>query len=126
MKPLKLEIKGQEIKAPCLKVGNMLWAHINGRTVVYESEKSRSSKRQHQVGDPKKIKTPMPGKIIKVLCKPGDKVSKDQTLVVMEAMKMEYSLKSFMNGTVEKVHAVTGSQVELGDLLVEMSGEKNV
>jgi biotin carboxyl carrier protein len=130
MKKLRLEINGQEMQAICLKVGNTLWAHINGRTVVYESEKSRSSKRQTQVGDPKKIKTPMPGKIIKVLCQPGDQVKKDQTLVVMEAMKMEYSLKSFIDGQVEKVHATTGAQVGLGELLVEMSseasGEKNV
>lgn len=122
MKTLRLEIQGQVVEAQCLKVGSTLWAHINGRTVVYESEKARSSKRRQQVDDPKKIKTPMPGKIIKVNCKPGDTVTKDQTLVVMEAMKMEYSLKSFIDGKVEKVMAKAGAQVTLGELLVELSG----
>lgn len=120
MKTLRLDVGGQEIVAPCLKVGNTLWAHIHGRTVVYESEKARSNKRQQQADDPNKIKSPMPGKIIKVLCKEGDSVQKDQTLVVMEAMKMEYALKSFIDGKVKKVSCSAGAQVSLGELLVEL------
>lgn len=120
MKTIKMEIDGQELQAPCIKVGNTLWAHLNGRTIVYESEKARSSQRKEQMDDPHKIKSPMPGKIIKVLCQPGDKVTKNQTLVAMEAMKMEYALKSFIDGKVKKVTAVAGAQVSLGELLVEL------
>lgn len=120
MKTLRVDVGGQEFVAPCLKVGNTLWVHLNGRTIVYESEKSRSGKRQQQADDPHKIKSPMPGKIIKVLCKEGDSVKKDQTLVVMEAMKMEYALKSFIEGKVKKVSCGAGAQVSLGELLVEL------
>jgi acetyl/propionyl-CoA carboxylase alpha subunit len=123
MKTIKAEINGEMIEAVALKVGNTLWAHINGRTVVYESQKARSSKREQHAADPGKIKTPMPGKIIKVMCAAGDKVKKEQTLVVMEAMKMEYSLKSFIDGKVEKVNCAAGDQVGVGQLLVELSGE---
>ncbi len=97
-----------------------MWAHVNGRTIVYEPEGAKSQKRKQLVEDPSKILAPMPGKIIKVLCKEGDKVSKDQTLVVMEAMKMEYSLKIHTAGTVKKLTAKAGAQAALGDLLVDV------
>ena len=120
MKTLRVDVGEQEISGPCLKVGQTLWAHINGRTVVYESEKTRSGKRQQLTDDPRTVKAPMPGKIIKVLCQPGDAVRKDQTLVAMEAMKMEYALKSHMDGKVKKVNCSAGGQVSLGQMLVEL------
>jgi len=101
----------------------MLWAHINGRTLVYEPESSRAQKRKQLVDNPGKITAPMPGKIIKVLCAEGDKVVKDQTLVVMEAMKMEYALKAHAAGTVRKLLTKAGAQASLGDLLVDLQVE---
>ena len=67
------------------------------------------------------LASPMPGKIVKVLVKAGDTVAEGQTLLVMEAMKMQNELKSAGAGTVAKVHVEEGATVETGAKLVEVT-----
>jgi pyruvate carboxylase subunit B len=62
----------------------------------------------------------MPGLVVRVSVKPGDRVEAGQGLVVMEAMKMENELRSSAAGTVRAVHAQPGSAVDKGALLVEL------
>jgi biotin carboxyl carrier protein len=123
MRTVSFEIDGKTVSGLVFKQGSVLWAHLNGRTLVYEPEGAKGQRKKHSVEDPSKIYAPMPGKIIKVLCKEGDAVSKDQTLVVMEAMKMEYSLKVHAAGKVKKLNAKPGAQAALGDLLVDVQME---
>jgi biotin carboxyl carrier protein len=67
---------------------------------------------------PQQIVAPMPGKITKLLVKPGDAVEARQGLVVVEAMKMENELRARAAGTVAEVRAVEGTTVEAGAILV--------
>jgi biotin carboxyl carrier protein len=60
----------------------------------------------------------MPGKVIKVLVSEGDTVAEGQVLVVLEAMKMEHSLRAPHGGTVRAIRASEGEQVEAGQVLV--------
>jgi biotin carboxyl carrier protein len=60
----------------------------------------------------------MPGKIVKVLVKPGDDVAARQGLVVVEAMKMENELRSPKDGRVSEVLVTEGVLVEAGRVLV--------
>ena len=60
---------------------------------------------------------PMPGKIVKVLVKPGDQVTARQGVVVIEAMKMENELRASRDGQVKDVHVAEGDLVEAGRLL---------
>ena len=62
----------------------------------------------------------MPGTVIKILAAPGDKVEHRQTLLVLEAMKMETPVVSPYDGTVRAVHVAEGDQVAGGTLLVEL------
>jgi len=64
------------------------------------------------------IRASMDGAIIDVLTHVGDAVSRGQTLVVLEAMKMEHQLKADTDGVVESVNASTGDQVKERQLLV--------
>ncbi len=61
---------------------------------------------------------PMPGSVVSVAVSVGDTVRKGQTLVVLEAMKMEHPIGSPEDGTVVDVHVAAGDQVERGALLV--------
>jgi biotin carboxyl carrier protein len=70
------------------------------------------------VDGPQRIAAPMPGKIVKLLVKPGDPVAPRQGLVVVEAMKMENELRAVAAGTVKEVRAVEGTTVEAGAILV--------
>jgi 3-methylcrotonyl-CoA carboxylase alpha subunit len=56
--------------------------------------------------------TPMPGKVVKVNVKPGDKVAKGDRLVVVEAMKMENSIVSPRDAVIEKVNVKQGHMVD--------------
>jgi len=66
----------------------------------------------------------MPGKIIQVSVAAGDTVSKGDTLIVMEAMKMEHSLAAAADGVVADVFFETGDQVEEGVLLIRLESEE--
>ncbi len=65
-------------------------------------------------------RAPLPGAVTKVLVNVGDVVAEGDGLVVLEAMKMEHTLRALGAGTVRAVHGAPGQQVDVGDLLVEM------
>jgi biotin carboxyl carrier protein len=67
---------------------------------------------------PQRIVAPMPGKIVRVGVSTGDAVRARQTVVVVEAMKMENELKANRDGVVGELRAVAGASVEAGALLV--------
>jgi 3-methylcrotonyl-CoA carboxylase alpha subunit len=62
--------------------------------------------------------SPMPGRVIAVEVREGDKVTKGQRLVTLEAMKMEHSLTAPFDGVVAELGAAAGAQVSEGDALV--------
>ena len=64
------------------------------------------------------VTAPMPGRVIRVLVKPGDDVAARQGLVVVEAMKMENELGSPKAGRVREVAVSEGMSIEAGRLLV--------
>jgi biotin carboxyl carrier protein len=69
-------------------------------------------------GSGQTLKAPLPGKITLVAVKPGDAVNRGDTLLVIEAMKMENELKAAAAGTVSEVHVAPGQAVNPGDVLV--------
>ncbi|MES2032799.1 MAG: acetyl/propionyl/methylcrotonyl-CoA carboxylase subunit alpha [Pseudomonadota bacterium] len=66
------------------------------------------------------ILSPMPGKIVSVSVKAGDTVVKGQTLLVLEAMKMEHALAAPFDGVVAELTAVAGGQVSEGVVLARL------
>src|SRR5437763_13236236 len=69
---------------------------------------------------PKKIKAPMPGKVVRIIAAEGTKVESGQGVIVIEAMKMQNELKSPKTGTVKKVLTSVGATVNAGDALAEI------
>jgi propionyl-CoA carboxylase alpha chain len=66
---------------------------------------------------------PMPGKVIDVRVEVGDRVEAGQTLVLLEAMKMEHPMQAPTAGIVTEVRVATGEQVENGALLLTLESE---
>lgn len=64
--------------------------------------------------------TQMPGKIVKLIHKVGDKVSKGETVLILEAMKMENEIKSGADGVIKVINVKEGQAVEAGFLMVEI------
>ena len=72
-----------------------------------------------------KLTAPMNGTIVEVPVVAGQTVKSGDVLVIMEAMKMEYSITAPFNGTVDEVFFATGDMVKDGDQLVELSNEND-
>jgi len=70
---------------------------------------------------PDQIIAPMPGIIVSFAFKVGDQVSAGQTVVVMEAMKMENNLVSPCNGKIRSLNVAVGNEVSQGQVLVELA-----
>ena len=68
-----------------------------------------------------KINAPMPGKIVDVKVKVGDAVKKGQTVLVLEAMKMENDIVAPEDGTVASINAAVGSAVEAGETIATLN-----
>jgi biotin carboxyl carrier protein len=67
------------------------------------------------------VKSPMPGRVVKILVAKGDTVRAGQGLVVLEAMKMENEVRAPAAGTVAAVHVTSGSAVEGSAVLVTLT-----
>lgn len=66
------------------------------------------------------ITAPMPGRIVKILKNAGDRVEKNQGVIIVEAMKMENELKVNNSGVVKTIYVKEGDTVEAGQKLVEV------
>jgi biotin carboxyl carrier protein len=73
---------------------------------------------------PQRIVAPMPGKVVRVLAAPGDAVQARQSVIVIEAMKMENELRAGRDGVVTELHAREGQSVEAGELLAVVAAAK--
>ncbi|EKD33938.1 MAG: hypothetical protein ACD_75C02535G0001 [uncultured bacterium] len=67
------------------------------------------------------MEAPTPGIIVKVLVDIGSTVTKNQPLVVMEAMKMESEVNSPVAGKIAEIHVAPGDAVQAADLLFTIS-----
>ena len=63
----------------------------------------------------------MPGKVVAVAVKAGDTVTRGQTLVTLEAMKMEHALAAAFDGVVESLSVTAGDQVSEGAVLARLA-----
>lgn len=68
-----------------------------------------------------KVNSPMPGNIIDIKVAAGDAVTNGQTLLILEAMKMENEIKAPCDGTVAGVHVAKGDTVDSGALLISLN-----
>lgn len=74
---------------------------------------------------PRPVKAPMPGLVVRVGVEPGDQVQAGQSVVIIEAMKMENDLKAESAGIVAAVAVTPGQTVEKGATLVEFQAESD-
>jgi biotin carboxyl carrier protein len=78
----------------------------------------RRDQGKDKIDGPQRILAPMPGKIVRLLVKTGEKVRAGQPLVVVEAMKMENEVRARWDGTIAQTHVKEGVSVEADALLV--------
>lgn len=120
MKTLTLKVGDRHLRGKVLKIRDTLWVHLNGETFLYKPEgKQSKQKGAHGIAS-NTVLAPMPGKIIKISVAVNNKIADGQVVIIMEAMKMEYSLKSTKAGKVKRIGCKAGDQVQVGQVLVEV------
>lgn len=115
--PLSREV----LVAPGTAPGELL-VTLAGRTVAASINGRRTGRAAaeggvHTAGE-QPIVAPMPGRVVRVLVRPGDEVAARQGVVVVEAMKMENELRSPKAGRVKDVQVAAGASVEAGRVLI--------
>lgn len=134
MKEFSFKINGVEYKtAVNEQEGGMTEVTVNGKTYQVEMEKKAAVKaaaapKAASAAAPKaaaaapaggkKIESPLPGSVIKVLVQEGQAVKKGDVLLQLESMKMANDIAAECDGTVKQIAVSAGKNVMQGDLLV--------
>jgi len=114
---LLVEVDGSAHIAHVTKVGDDWWIHLDGRIHVVTGHEPGSSSDSSGDGG---LTAPMPGTILEIHVKTGQRVREGQTLLVMEAMKMEHRIQAPKAGVVVSLNFSEGDRVDMGTTLVEL------
>jgi biotin carboxyl carrier protein len=117
---LELLIDGKRVTAYVSSDNARRWVTINGQTLVLT--KTSGARRgghghHHAAGE---LTAPMPGQVRAVNVGEGDAVTKGQTLLVLEAMKMEIRIHAPQDGTVKQLFVKQGQTVEREQILIDI------
>lgn len=117
---LDLHINGKRVRAYISADGAKRWVTINGQTLsLTKSSGTRRGGHGHHHA-PGELTAPMPGQVRAVNVSEGDSVTKGQTLLLLEAMKMEIRIQAPQDGIVKKIFVKQGQTVEREQLLIEI------
>jgi biotin carboxyl carrier protein len=105
---------------------NHLYVSFDGDNIVFDKvkEEEKDFSGAAGSGDKDEIRPPMPGSIVKVIVKEGQKISEGDGVIIVEAMKMESTLYSAIDGIVTSVKVQEGQQVDSDDVLVVIEKEQ--
>ncbi len=98
---------------------NLTWIHTWSGRHTLEIHDLESSVRRAPSGDAR-VKAPIPGLITKVMVEEGAQIEAGQSLIVLEAMKMENEIRATRSGVVINLRARPGQVVGMGELLLEI------
>ncbi|NOT41646.1 MAG: acetyl/propionyl/methylcrotonyl-CoA carboxylase subunit alpha [Alphaproteobacteria bacterium] len=114
---ISASLNGRRAQARVLRVSGNLVVLMQGRTYSFEPhDPLEAAEHTHDTG--KELRAPMPGKVVQIMTKPGDRVRKGQALAIIEAMKMEHTLSAPGDLTVKDVPFHAGDQVGEGVVVV--------
>lgn len=98
--------------------GETRWVYLDGR--VHELEIEIEGRRRRTPSGHGSLSAPMPATVVRVEVSPGAKVHRGDTLVILEAMKMELPIRADADGTVASVRCKPGDLVQPGMPLIEL------
>ncbi len=113
---IRLDVDGHRFAARVVREGDVAYVNVRGTNLTL-AERPRFPERVVEIPRGGCV-APMPGKIVKVFVNEGDAVEEGQTLLVMEAMKMEHAVRAPQPGKVVRLQVAEGEQVEADALLV--------
>jgi biotin carboxyl carrier protein len=122
---LDLLIEGERVTAYVSSDNAKRWVTINGRTFMLTKQsgaRRSASGHHHAAGE---LTAPMPGQVRAVNVNEGDAVVKGQTLMILEAMKMEIRIQASTDGMVSSISVKVGQTVEREQTLITVESQKS-
>jgi acetyl/propionyl-CoA carboxylase alpha subunit len=116
---LRVEVDGLRLTARVVEAEP--WAHVHTRDGAVTLRVMPRLPVKEAAVDPGACAAPMPGKVLRVLVEPGQAVEESDPLLILEAMKMEHTVRAPSAGVVGAVHVSAGDQVEAQALLVSVT-----
>mgnify|MGYP003384685254 CR=1 FL=1 len=129
----KIDVHGETYDVAITGVGEVgggkrkIYVSLDGmpEEVTFETLGEYSNDNDSQAGrkkatEPGHVTSPLPGNVVEVLVKSGDKVKEGQALMVVEAMKMETELLANISGVVNETYIEKGDRVTPGEILIEI------
>lgn len=123
MKEFVIKVNGKEYNVEVEEVGGSQPVVTSATPVVAPkaTPKATTTPKVQGKDGSVKVTAPMPGTILGIIAKPGDKVSKGDTIVILEAMKMENEIAAPEDGVVASINVENGAAVDSGQLLATLS-----
>jgi len=117
----RVVVEGRAHLAYVAGSGEDVWLHWNGQVFHRPFGDERTGpQRGRAAGGHQSLSAPMPATVLKVHVAPGSVVHQGDTLVILEAMKMELPIRSAGEAVVKAVHCREGELVQPGTVLVEL------
>lgn len=110
--------EGRQYRVWVASVGSVRWAFFDGE--VWEIRAEAEPRSRRRAGVHESLSAPMPATVIRIPVSAGDHVQRGQTVLVLEAMKMELPLRAAHDGAVTAVRCREGDLVQPGVTLVEI------
>jgi len=101
---------------------NKDFGFLNINSSMYKTRLSEKflNRKQYKPANPRMVMSFIPGTVIDILVKKGQKVKKGEDLMILDAMKMQNKLKCTMDGTIKKINVNKGEKVSKGTFLLEL------
>ncbi|MBN2603349.1 MAG: biotin/lipoyl-binding protein [Candidatus Thermoplasmatota archaeon] len=116
---LKIKLGDRILKSVITEGEKEKYVFVEGDVFYVKNVELTGTKKTKKEGEGS-LNSPISGKVVKVEVKVGDKVSKGDVLMVIEAMKMEYLIRAPDNGKITKINFNENDQIEIGQTTVEM------
>lgn len=119
---ISLETEGLIQTYDVAEAGDQIFVHSLDRDTIIQRlprHPRPASASQHETAN-----SPMPGQVLRILVQVGQQVKTGDSLVILEAMKMEQTIRTTINGRVQSVLVKTGQVVAPGQMLVEIGAEE--
>ena len=105
-------------------VGPQLHLWLGGDLFIFQREEVRRRGSSPGAEAPGDILAPMPGAVLEVLVAEGDRVERNQTVLLLESMKMELAITAPVSAVVQRLAVQPGQQVERGMRLMELAPDE--
>ena len=117
---LSLRFAGRPLTLYWAADGNQKWVSLEGCTYRLQKPSTRSPRHAGEHSAEITVRAPMPAQVMQVQISPNDLVQKGQTLLLLEAMKMEIRIQAPRQGRVVRLSVSEGQSVERDQVLIEI------